>query len=563
MNIKRVAIATTLCLSSPFTIGATYDLLDEQQNELIGPEQMAPPENKLNRFFFGEKLYDQQIITNNKQDHLDIISLLKKDRLNDAENKINTLINQHPNDPELYNLQALLEILKNNNDLAIESFQNAINLDQQNLTAHIGLTKLFLETGNLAKAKEYAIKTLSINDKFILAYFLLADIANKENKQKDIENLLLTAQEKSLGNVQQEISVATNLVKFYVAQQQLNKTIALAQNIIKRYPSNSSALSFLANVQLLNNKKKQAIQTLETIVTQEPKDIHHRLLLAKLLVGAQGKEKQVLKLLDEITSIAPNNPLMLIQKTSFLIKFNRLSEALSSAQKVKLLIPETGLGELLEGDIYLADNKLDQALASYQKAYEMKPKKEVLNVIANVMIANNRQSDAINFLNKELEKNKKNIAAHFKLASIYEMQKNVTETEKHYQAILAEQPDNVTVLNNLAWLYHQHENSKALSLAEKAYQKAPNSAAIADTYGTILVTQGSLKEGIKVLEKAAGLAPGNYDIQYHLANAYVLDGKNNQAIELLNTLVGSRQDFSEKAAARYLLKQLVGNASKL
>ncbi len=560
MKIKQITIVIACFINSSIVIGATYGSLEEQLNNSTIFSPPSSQESELTGSFFNEESYAKQKKSVKKQDYIDIFNLLlKKSKLKDAENKINILIKQNPKDPEFYNLRALLETLRKNYDLAIKSYQNAIALDQQNLKAHIGLTILFLETGNVNKAKEHAAESLSINDKSIHAYFLLAKIANKENRQQDIENLLLTAQEKNRGNIHQEIAVARYLARFYDTKKQTEKALILAQELIKRYPGNKSALSFLAGTQLLNNQKQPAIQTLEQLINQETSDLRHRLLLIKLLINQPENEEKVLKLLNKITAIAPDDLQILTQKTAFLTKLNHFSEAFNTAQRIKQLAPETGFSELLEGDIYLAEKKPTQALTTYQQAYKIKPNTKILNTITNIMLAQGKESDAISFLNKELKKNPKNLVAHFKLASIYEKQKNANETEKHYQAILVEQPNNALVLNNLAWLYYQQNDPKALPLAEKAYQKISESPIIADTYGSVLVKQGQLAKGMKILKKASLQVPNAYAIQYHLANAYAQNGNRKLAIKILSRIINSQQSFPEKNAASNLLKKLENN----
>jgi predicted Zn-dependent protease len=170
-------------------------------------------------------------------------------------------------------------------------------------------------------------------------------------------------------------------------------------------------------------------------------------------------------------------------------------------------------------------------------------------------MAQGKQAEAINFLSQELKKNPQNLAAHFNLGNIYQQQNNNRKAEKHYQAILAEQPDNIVILNNLAWIYHQQNNPKSLALAERAYKNAPKSATVADTYAAILVKQGDLVNGLKIFERAGKLAPQNYDIQYHLADAYSLSGQHKQSISILKTITRSEQNFSEKDASISLLKK--------
>ena len=61
--------------------------------------------------------------------------------------------------------------------------------------------------------------------------------------------------------------------------------------------------------------------------------------------------------------------------------------------------------------------------------------------------------------------------------------------------------------------------ARAAATAAKAYALAPDNAAIADTYGWILVQTGERQRGIRLLEQAASAAPDNADIRAHLESA--------------------------------------------
>jgi len=557
MKNKQIAIMISFLLSSNLVLGANYDLVNEQQNALTELGQMPPEQNKLFDSFLNAILLDQQkVITDKKQVYLDSLNLLKKNKLQDAQIKINDLIKEYPKEAEFHNLLGLLETVRKNYELAIKSYQRSIKVNRNNLKAHLGLAMLFVKTAKLQKATKHINKALSIKDNSITAYLLLADIAYKENRQDDVEGILLTVQKKVQGNIKQEIAVAQNLRKLYAKKGQSGKSLAVAQQIIKRYPDNSLALSFLAKALIVSKDNAKAIATLQKLIQQEKNDIPHRLALAKLLINQEKDEKQIIKLLDEITFISPENPQVLAQKIVFLIKLKYFSEALNLVGKVRGLLPGAALADFLEGEIYLADKKLDKALLVLKKGYKKKPNAKTLNIIVNLLMVQYSQLEAINFLKEVLKNSPNNFAVHFKLASIYDMQKNSSGAEKHYLAILAEKPNNALVLNNLAWIYYQTNNAKALGLAEKAYRQAPKSASIADTYGVILVKHGELELGIKILEKASKQNPVAGDIQYHLANAYFLKGNNKQAIEILESIVKSKQQFIEKPAAINLFKKI-------
>ena len=549
------AIAMGLLASSSLVMAANYDALDRQQNNFNSLDQITPLTEQGGSTSTLESL-QQAEISNKKANYLEVLDLIKQNKLEEAQNKVSALLKQHPNEAEYYNLQALLETLKKDTTAAQQSYEKAIKLDPKNILAHLGSAKLALDGGQLDKSKDYANKALAINDKNINAYLVLADIAYKQKDNAEVEKVLLTAQEKVKGNITAEIEVIKSLGKFYAIQKQPEKILSISEDLVKRYPNNSVALSVLAGAQIVNDKKPAAEETLLQIINLDKQDINNRLLLAKLLSEHPDKDKDVLKLLDETAQISPDKPEALVFKTAYLIKLKRNQEALELATKIDKQFPKLVLGKLLKGDVYLAEKKLDKAIDMYQQAYKIQPNDKVLFTLADLLNAQGKLPDAIKLLNNALEKNNKNGAIHFKLATAYQQQNDNKQAEAHYKAILDEQPDNVLALNNLAFLYSQQNNPQALGLAKKAYDKAPESAAILDTYGYILIKQGQPKEGLPILEKAATLAPKANDIQFHLAEAYSANDNNQKAIEILEVIVKAEQDFSEKKAAVSLLEKL-------
>ena len=490
-NLNMLAIG--LLATSSITMAANYDALNQQDN-FSNLDPIAPLTTQPGSSGSALESFQQAEQSNKKANYLEVLNLLKENKLEEAESKISNLLKKYPNEPEYYNLQALLETLKKNISSAQQSYEKAIKLDPKNLLAHLGSAKLAFDENQLDKSKELANKALSINDKSINAYLLLADIAYKQNNNAEVEKVLLTAQEKVKGNITEEIEVIKGLGKYYALQKQPEKILSMAEDLVKRYPNNSMALSVLAGAQIVNNKKPAAEDTLRQIISQDKQDINNRLLLVKLLNEHPDKDKEVLELLDETVQISPDQPEALVFKTAYLIKLKRNEEAMELATKIDKQFPKLVLGKLLKGDVYLAEKKLDKASEMYQQAYKLQPNDKVLFTLADILNAQGKLPDAIKLLNTALEKNPKNGAIHFKLATAYQQQNDTQQAEAHYKAILAEQPDNVLALNNLAFLYSQKNDPQALDLAKKAYDKAPESAPILDTYGYILLKQGRTQD---------------------------------------------------------------------
>jgi len=550
------AIAIGLLASSSLVLAANYNALEHQKNDFSSLDQLTPQTTEQGSSSSALESLRQSELSNKKATYLEVLNLLKENKLDDANKKIADLLKKNPNEPEYYNLQALLETLKKDTAAAQQNYDKALKLDPKNILAHLGAAKLALDNGQLDKAKESADKALAVNDKVINAYLLLADVAYKQKNNAEVEKVLLTAQAKVKGDIKGEIEVIKSLGKFYNIQKQPEKILSLTEDLDKRYPNNSQALNLLAQAQIINNKKPLAEETLQKLINQDKQDVGNRLLLARLLSEHTDKEKETLALLDETAQIARDKPEALVFKTAYLIKLKRNQEALELADKIDKQFPKLVLGKLLKGDVYLVEKQLDKAIDVYQQAYKIQPNDRVLITLADLMIAQKKQPEAINLLNSALEKDKKNLSIHFKLATIYQQQNDLKQAEAHYDAMLTEQADNVLALNNLAFLYFQKNDPRALDLAKRAYEKAPESAAVLDTYGYILIKQGQPKEGLPILEKAATLAPKANDIQFHLAEAYVANDNSAKAIAILEPIVKAEQDFSEKKSAVSLLEKL-------
>lgn len=549
------AIAISI-LASGSVMAAKSDLIDAQQGGVGGMDQLASPGSTGKG---ASSILDslKQTETNTKKnDYVEVLNLIKQNKLPEAKKRIAAMLKQSPEEAEYYNLQALTETLEKDTAAAQQSYLKAIKLNKNNMLALLGLSKLFLEGGEIDKAKDYANKALVVNDKSVNAYLLLADVALRQKNIPEVEKTLLTAQEKIKGNIGAEVEVIKALGQFYSLQKQPEKILAVCEDVAKRYPNNNVALSILAQAQILNKKNDLAERSLLQLVDLDKKDVGARLLLVRLLSNQSGKENQVLKLLDEAVAIDTNNPEPALVKAAFLIKLNRTPEALEIANKLDGQYPKLTLGKLLKGDVFLAEKKLDKALEAYQQAYKLKANDKVLFTIVDILNAQGKLGDSIKLLNKELASQDKNGGIHFKLANLYQAQKDYPQAEKHYKAILAQQADNVLALNNLAWVYALQNNPLALELGKKAFDKAGKSPAIADTYGTILVKQGQAKEGLVVLEGAAKQAPQAYDIQYHLAEAYAANADKPKAIQVLEAIVKVEQNFTEKDAAVSLLEKL-------
>lgn len=491
-----------------------------------------------------------------KDEFITILQQINKRQFQEARDRVQQVIKRRPDLALAYILKAKIDLSEKDRSSALTSLNKALEIDSKNQAAMLGIASIYLNEGKSKNAKDLVQQAIAVDKKTVAPYLMMAEMANRENNLTEVERILVNGLESVKGQIADEATIISSLAQLYKYQRQPRKVLALVQEINGRYPNHSVALSLLVGAQLLNNQAEEAGQTLRLLIARNDQDILHRMMLANILVNQPDKVEEVLVLLEKVSSIAPDNLQILVQKANLFIRVKHFDEAMNVAQQVAALAPQTRLGKAIEGDVYQAQNKLDQAYEAYKDAYRIQASPKLLGLMVDILTFQGKQDEAIGLLRTELKADDKNIAGHFRLAVLLQQQDKLVEAAKHYDAILGIQPQNSLALNNLAWIYHQQNNPQALELADRAFALAPNSAAVVDTLGVILFKQGQVQKAVDHLEKALTLKPGDLNIKYHLAEAYAAQGNKKRATELLELIAQESSEVGSKNKAIELLRQL-------
>jgi tetratricopeptide (TPR) repeat protein len=151
------------------------------------------------------------------------------------------------------------------------------------------------------------------------------------------------------------------------------------------------------------------------------------------------------------------------------------------------------------------------------------------------------------------------VGVNFALGSIALDAGDQARAAARYESVLAVQPRHPAALNNLAWLYSEKGDPRALDLAQRAYDIAPNNPSIADTLGWLHVQRGAAATGLPLLDQAARGAPQQAEIRYHYAVALAETGDRARAADVLAETLGGNAAFPARAEAEQRLAQLRAN----
>ncbi len=132
----------------------------------------------------------------------------------------------------------------------------------------------------------------------------------------------------------------------------------------------------------------------------------------------------------------------------------------------------------------------------------------------------------------------------FSLSNIHVLKGEIRKGEEILEQVLAEQPDDPAVNNDLGYLYADQGKDlpKAESMIRKAVASKPEEAAYLDSLGWVLFKQGKFKEAIEPLEKATKKRQGgDGTIWDHLGDCYHALTRTPEAVDCWKKALGDAE----------------------
>ena len=321
-------------------------------------------------------------------------------------------------------------------------------------------------------------------------------------------------------------------------------------------PNNPQVLEALGRTEIAAGETANAVSTfrrLASIAERSPR-AHH--LLGGALVTADDR-RAARESFQKAISLNDRFVPAIMALTELESRAGNTEAALQLAAQIAEKQPQSAIGAMLTGDVYMRSRQFDKALDAYKKAVE---KEDTGSLALRVFNARNnlgRNDEALQELQKWVDR-KDETSVRIGLASAYIARSRYDDAIRESEKLKEKSPNNPVVLNNLAWLYDQKGDSRAIGTAEAALKLSPKTPEIMDTLGWIHTRRGDLKRGVEILERAHRAAPKQGDIAYHYAVALNKSGRSDEARRTLERILQARVKFSEEANAKSLLKELGG-----
>nr|WP_315219525.1 XrtA/PEP-CTERM system TPR-repeat protein PrsT [uncultured Duganella sp.] len=467
----------------------------------------------------------------------------------------------HPDDADVTFLIGSAQMGKRDPVAARASYERSQRQRPGYYVPVAALAVLDAEEGKPDAAKARLIAFLEQDKKNMDAMTALSALATKRGDAAEATSWL----EKSLAANPDAVYPALRLAADHLNRGQYERGLTLARKTSAANPGNIDALDILGQAQLVSGKPVDAVETYSQSIKLAPASARARYQLA----GAQAqadKGADAIASLKKALQIEPDYVEAKLALAGLAQRADDMALALTLARDIQRLRPKSPAGLLLEADLLVKQKKLAPAIAVFERALALAPDAAIKIKLAYTLSLAGKGGEAEQRLArwiKEAPAASGTVPLRMYLAQLAIAGGRYAQAGAQLEAVLAArgQPNapGAAVLaeasNNLAYVYQQLKDPRALSTAEQALALAPENPAVLDTAGWLLVERGDTVRGLPLLRKAATLAPSSV-VHYHLAHGLSRAGDKPGAKKMLEELLARDPRFPEVDGARALLKQL-------
>jgi cellulose synthase operon protein C len=436
----------------------------------------------------------------------------------ESEDLIKTVIDDDPKNADALTLRAMSRIETNDLSGATTDLRAALDQRPNSVQILMVLAKAYERQGAIDLAVDQytaALKASNFNSDVTMQYL---EMLRRRGNYDAMETVLVEAVGHNVGD---ERLIAT-LAELRLNKKNWSGAQEAAAMLLKVNPKSEVAQRVVAAIQLGQKNFDQSIETLKQAL--DPSTVPSASTMAAM-VTAYLQGGKVLEAENFVNSIIAANP--------------KNSDAL-----------------LLLGTIKQAQRKADEAETYYKKVIDMTPDSATgYFSLARLYALGKRNDEAETVLKQGRAKAPIDLGSSLLLANILETKGAVDEAIAIYEEQLAQSPDVLVLVNNLASLLADYRTDEASSAKAQALAKrleAVDVPQFKDTVGWLAYKRGDLRVAVSNLETAREKLPELAVVRYHLGLTYADLRRPDDAkreLEKADGLIGPNDPLAPKIAA--------------
>jgi len=348
------------------------------------------------------------------------------------------------------------------------------------------------------------------------------------------------------------------LARLYLAKGNSSDALKEAGEILTLDPRNLQARLVRSNALMNLNDKDRARQELDIITKTYPQNSEARYQIGYL--AWQDKDfKRAEQLFGDLHRTNPGDLRGLTGVVETLASQNRMPDAIKEIQKSIDREPERSDLKLALANLYVRVERYDEAIQIFQKLLEKDPKSaDVLFRLAETYRRNGNLNLSMETFRRCSQVAPSDTNCLMQLGELLDGTGKREEAKPIYEQILKIQPDHPVALNNLAFIKAEEgvDLDQALTMAQRALQKLPNSSDVADTLGWIYIKKNLSEDAVRVFKDLVGKEPKNATFHYHFGMALLQKGDRPTAKKELEAAMQNSPSRDEVGKIRDLLQKI-------
>lgn len=467
-----------------------------------------------------------------------------------ARAEVDRLIAAHPTDPLLTSLAAAFYARSGDIDAGRTLVKRGLERRVEPTSLLFTLAQIEWGAGNAGAARDALQRLLDAQPKHIAARMALAEIALAQRDTAGATRQL----EMVRADHPTSIEARLQLARIALAESDTKRADALFAEILGMGAERADVRNAIGALYLGSGRYDQALEHFRAGTTIDSSNplLWLNLGRTQLALGQKDTARASLE------RALKERPLWLLAEGTLAfmdIQEGKLQAAMERVAALKKSYPKDAAVRALEGELYAVTGRYSEAAGAYEDAYAARPSASLAAKVYQARLAG-RLTEPEKLLKKWLDLQPADVGSRLLLAEAQVRAGARKDAVAQYQIILKARPQDVPALNNLAWLYYELRDPRAVDLARQAAELAPQSIAVNDTLGWLLLERGDLQEGLRLLKLASMQPQAGAEIQYHYAVALARTGAKDEARQRLERLLQQDTAFAGREAAQQLFSQL-------
>jgi tetratricopeptide (TPR) repeat protein len=381
---------------------------------------------------------------------------------------------------------------------------------------------------------------------------LWLEMGNRSQLQQALSDL-----ESAASRLPRNAVVRFNLGRAYWVKGDLEQARIQFRAAIDIQPDYLAPQLALTQIHINKGEYASALQVTNETLSISPNNVTAKMLRAVALQGI-GKTDEARA---DLQSVLRNNPNSAEAKFRLgLLELNQKNYV--AAERVFQQCRDAAGGDVIclvgQAEVFTAQKQFDKAVQTLAAGQAKYPdRQEIRLALANTQVLAGQFNAAAKLFSDMVVKEPASADLHLRLAETYRRMGNFSEAMQHfrkvkelqpnnpdaavwlalllhqtgreaeakkeYEQILRLQPDNAIALNNLAYVITEQggDLDVALTYAQRAKQKAPDSPDIADTLGWIYIRKNLTDNAMSIYDDLVVKQPKNATYRMHLGMALV------------------------------------------